>query len=544
MNLCLRVLSGTDTPFDYHCSSDVVIGRSQAADLCLPRDRFLSKRHARVFEDTGTWYVEDLGSRNTTLLNGHPVDERAQVLEGDVIRLSDCRIEVTFESRSDDHTALYRPAVSVLEESDSWERIHETPFEPHLKRYAERLALLNEVHRALANPMSREELFELILDKAFTHLRAEEGIFFLEDDDGNFYRAATRRSRQMTGDYIYSRKLLNVVAKQGMAALVHDVQDDERFSDAESLVMRGIRSIVAAPLQHHGGRAGMIVLATRAVVRNFTEEDMELLVSLASVAALQLRNLELHEEAIRREQLQKELDLARQIQVALFPNTLPTVPGYELYASNRPSRTVSGDLYRIETRENGTECVLLVADVSGKGIGASLLTASLEALAMGPIEMGRSPDEICTKVSRRLHARTPAERYATALLAVLHPETGLVRYANAGHNPALVLRPHGSVEELPSTGIPLGMMADAEYTTKEVTLEFGDTLVIYTDGVTEARNHQDEEYAPQRLKALCAKHSTCSAPDLAHAINTDLDAFTNGTPYDDDRTLVIARRLP
>ena len=212
MNLCLRVLSGADTPFDYRCLSDVVIGRSLAADLCLPRDRFLSKRHARVFEDTGTWYVEDLGSRNTTLLNGHPVDERAQVFEGDVIRLSDCRIEVTFESRSGDHTALYRPAASVLEESDSKERIHETPFEPSLKRYAEKLALLNEVHRAFANPMSREELFELILDKAFTHLRAEEGIFFLEDDDGNFYRAAARRSRQMTGDYIYSRKLLNVVA--------------------------------------------------------------------------------------------------------------------------------------------------------------------------------------------------------------------------------------------------------------------------------------------------------------------------------------------
>ena len=121
----------------------------------------------------------------------------------------------------------------------------------------------------------------------------------------------------------------------------------------------------------------MIVLATRAVVRNFSEEDMELLVSLASVAALRLTNLELHENAIRREQLQKELDIARQIQVALFPNTLPSVPGYELYASNRPSRTVSGDLYRIEVRENGTECVLLVADVSGKGIGASLLTASL-----------------------------------------------------------------------------------------------------------------------------------------------------------------------
>ena len=172
---------------------------------------------------------------------------------------------------------------------------------------------------------------------------------------------------------------------------------------------------------------------------------MELLVSLASVAALRLRNLELHEEAIWREQLQKELDLARQIQVALFPNTLPRVPGYELYASNRPSQTVSGDLYRIEARD--------------------------------------FPPSATRPLFSRCSIRKP----------------GIVRYANAGHNPALVLREQGGVEELHSTGIPLGIIADAECTTEEVTLEPGDTIVIYTDGVTEARNHQDEEYAPRHL---------------------------------------------
>ena len=165
MNLCLRVISGADKPFDYRCSPDVVIGRSQTADLCIPRDRFLSKRHARMFEDTGAWYVEDLGSRNTTLLNGQPVDERIQVFEGDVIRLSDCHMEVTFVPmpRSDDNTAVYRSAATVLEQTDSKERLQETPGEPSLKRYVERLALLKEIHRALANQMSRDELFELIL---------------------------------------------------------------------------------------------------------------------------------------------------------------------------------------------------------------------------------------------------------------------------------------------------------------------------------------------------------------------------------------------
>lgn len=541
MNLCLRVTPGAERPFVYRCGSDVVIGRSQSADLSIPCDRFLSKRHARVFQDTGAWYVEDLGSRNTTLLNGNPVDERARVLDGDVIRLSDCRIEVSITPRSGDDTAVYRPAAAVLDESDAIGRLQRTPGEPSLKRYAERLALLNEVHRALANRISQEELFELVLDRAFTHLGAEEGVIFLENDDGELERAATRRKPEVTGGDFYSRRLANVVARRGMAALVHDVHEDERFSGAESLLAHGIRSIVAAPLAHRPGRAGMIVLATRAVVHNFNHEDMEFLVSLASVAALRLRNLELHEEAKRRAQLQKELEIARRIQVALFPRALPSVEGYELYACNRPSRTVSGDLYRIESRGATNECVLFVADVSGKGIAASLLTASLEALAMGPIEMGRAPDEVCDKVSRRLHARTPPERYATAFLGVLDPETGAVRYANAGHNPALVLRRDGAIEELGATGIPLGIMPNASYECGQVALAAGDALIIYTDGITEAKNERGEEF-DGHLQEACRKHRHRSAAALADAISSSLERFIGSRPYEDDRTLVIARR--
>ncbi len=545
MHLYLHVTPGANTPFDYRCQTNaVVIGRSKAADLSIPRDQFLSKRHARVFKDTGTWYLEDLGSRNTTLLNGRPVDQKTPVADGDVIRLSDCRIEVALDAGSGDDTAVYRPAKAVLRETGSKRRLNETPYEPVLKKVTERLALLNEVHRVLANPMSRDEIFELVLDSALTHLRGEEGVIFLENDAGTFERVAVRSTRHPRGNAIYSRHLIDRVAKQGMAALVRDIQEDERFSEARSLLIQGIRSVVAAPLQGLGGRAGMVVLATRAVVRNFTHADLELLVSLASVATLSMKSLELHEEASRRQRLQKELELARQIQVALFPNELPTVPGYELCGSNQPSQTVSGDLYRIETREEGRQCVLLVADVAGKGIGASLLTASLEALAMGPIEMGRDPAEICYRVSRRLHARTPAERFATALIAVLEPDSGVVRYANAGHNPALIVRGEGAIEQLWATGVPLGMLADADYVVEQARLGPGDSMVIYTDGVTEARNPGDEEYGIRRLEAVCRNNRAQSATALARAIASDLDAFTESTAYEDDRTIVVARRTP
>ena len=185
------------------------------------------------------------------------------------------------------------------------------------------------------------------------------------------------------------------------------------------------------------------MLESRAGVRQFAEEDLELLVSLAAVAALHLRNLALAMEAAERRRLEEELALARRIQVALLPDHLPEISGWDLYGGNFPSRGVSGDYYEVVERAEGRECVFMMADVSGKGMAASLLTVSLQALSTGPIEDGLPPEEICTRLSRLLYRRTPPEKYATAFLGVLEPATGRLRYTNAGHNPPLVLRAAG-----------------------------------------------------------------------------------------------------
>ena len=541
MSLLLHVKPGAQPPFDHRCARETVIGRSEAADVSIPSDRFISKEHARVFErNGGDWFVEDLDSTNETLLNGQAVAEPTQVFQGDVIRLSNCAIEVALTGS--DALGTFRSADDVLRETGSSDLL-DTDKDGSLRRYAERLALLNEVHRAVADELSLDKLLTLILDSVFTHIEPEEAVIFLEDAEGRFQRAASCGKPNSKGNYLYSRQLIKMVSKRNMAALVHDVQDDEVLSGAKSLIDLGVRSIVAAPLQYPGGRGGLIALATRAAVKNFTKEDMELLVSLASVAALQMRNLDLHDEALRREKLQKELDLAREIQVGLFPEALPHLAGFELTAFNKPSRTVSGDLYRVQTRKEGRESVLLVADVAGKGMSASLLTASLEALSVGPIESGRSPQDICDRLSRRLYARTPPERFATAFLAVLEPESGRVRFANAGHNPGLVLRAHGEVDELWATGPPLGLIPDSIYTEDELHLDPGDALILYTDGITEATNCDGLEYEMTRLKDICRANAGKSADILAAAIAADLDAFACGTPFEDDRTLVIARRL-
>jgi sigma-B regulation protein RsbU (phosphoserine phosphatase) len=377
-----------------------------------------------------------------------------------------------------------------------------------------------------------------------TDLRPEEAVVFLRRPDGEFARVAQRRLPGLGGDFLYSRSLAREVAEKGLAALVVDASADVRFNTAESIMGSGVRSIVAAPLLGAEGCPGLIVLNSRLSVRRFSENDMEELVSLAAAAAMRIRNIALAEDAAKRALLEKELALARQIQMTLLPAELPTVPGFELQASNIPKRAVSGDLYQVQMRREDRECVVLMADVSGKGMAASLLTASLEALAAGPIEVGLPPDGICSRLSRRLFARTSAERYATGILAVLHTDTGRFCYTNAGHNPALLLRASGEHEELKATGLPLGLLPMGEYEREERTLGPGDLVVLYTDGVTEAANPAGEEYGLDRLLELSRVHAPSGVLALADALQSDLDRFAAGVPFGDDRTFLLLRRVP
>ena len=559
-----RISPAEGAPFDFVFRSEsVVVGRSVDADVTIA-DAFLSRRHSRFFRVGSTLLVEDLGSRNGTLLNNEMVLIPAPVRPGDVVRISQSTITIEEETAaprpaplpptaSDELDAtILRRASEVLDRQRS-EEASRLKSEADLRRYAERLHLLNEVHQALGRSVARDELLELILDRVFDHMKPDRGVLLLRGRDGAVRTAATRSAKRGPETELpVSRSLIREVLDKGMAALVLDVKNDDRFAKAESILLSGIHSLVAAPLLHPEGAqgtAGMIVLESSTGSRLFEEGDLELLISLASVAALHLRNLELMQEALERRRLEEELALARRIQRTLLPDSLPTLAGWDLHGLNVPSRGVSGDYYEVVERSAGRECVLMIADVSGKGMAASLLTVSLQALSEGPIEDGLPPEEICARLSRRLFKRTPPEKYATAFLGILETESGLLRYTNAGHNPALVIRaaPAGSTAaaetiELGSTGVPLGLLAAAPYYADTIELGHGDLLVLYTDGIVEAMDPDGEEYGLDRLKQVCASHpgETCAA--LAAALDRDLLERVRGTPFADDRTVVLARR--
>ncbi len=549
----LRVAVLGSAPFERQFDQDeVIIGRSSRAHLLLA-DRALSREHARLFRRDGAWFVEDLGSRNGTTCGGQRIEGARRLAEGDHLGLGGSTLAVLAvggqavalmpEERDLGQHTVFLSASQMLRESDVASLRLGEDDAATLRRHVERLKLLNEVQQALSRSITREELLELILDRAFSHLKPEQAAIFLKADaGGEFVRAASRVLNPGVPELQVSRSLVREVVNRGLAALVLDARTDARFSEAASLMNVGLRSILAAPLMDPEGAVGMIVLGTRVALRQYSEDDAQLMVTLGSAAAMRLRNIALAEEAAERRRLESEVALARRIQVALLPETLPPLAGWEVHAGNVPSRVVSGDYYVVMPRPGGDGAVFMVADVSGKGIAASLLTASLEALAAGPIEDGLPPDEVCERVSRRLFQRTPPEKYATAFVASVEGSSGVMRYANAGHNPALLVRASGETQWLGATGVPLGLLSQACYEPAAVQLAPGDLVVLYTDGITEAMNPAEEEYGGARLEAVCRRHRGAALPDLQAAVERDLDAFAAGVPYADDRTIVMLRR--
>ncbi len=551
--LSLHVMPTDGSPFDRALSGETfVIGRSSKADLTIA-DRSMSRMHTRLFLTEGAWHVEDLGSRNGTLIGGRPVEQPVRVGHGSVIQVGSTSITLREASRPmpskqassvsrDSHT-IFRSAAELLQAPEEIRTDSATPMGEGLRRYADRLRLLTEVNLALDRVMSLGDLLDLILDRAFEYLRPEDAAIYLRTEDGGYERAASRSTGKGNAEILFSTSLMEQVVEGRQAALVLDAQTDERFHEAMSLLDAGVRSLVAAPLLDPDGALGLIVLGSRLTMRQFEEADMELLASLASVAAMRIRNVHLAEEAAERKRLEQEVALAREIQVGLLPDKLPEVPGWDIAAGNMPSRGVSGDFFKVEMRHDDSEVVLMLSDVSGKGIAASLLTASLEALSAGPIHDGVAVEDVFRSVSHLLFERTPPEKYATSFLASVVPGTGKLRYCNAGHNPGLLLRDDGSTEWLESTGMPLGILPEGVFSAGEKTLEVGDALILYTDGITEPENPEDEEYGEERLREICVKCRTQPVAEIMAAIEKDLFEFARGVPFPDDRTLLLIRRL-
>jgi serine phosphatase RsbU (regulator of sigma subunit) len=525
----------------------VVIGTHPAADISL-NDPQVAHRHLCLESVDGGWFLRLLSHTLEARLNGVRTQGQAPLKKGDELSVGAVQIQIL--AMNDDFSsppsgAEARAIVTIRSVKELLPSL-QGPSEggaqsPETRRYSEHLRLLTEIHRALAGAMTPAELYEALLESIFVRLRPADAVIFVQGADGGFDVAARRSHNGLYGKLPTSRVLLNEIVEKQVGALITDPDTDILVARSASLRNVHLRSLIAAPILDNDESFGVVALSAHGEDRVFTETDLEVLAAIASVAALRQRNLLLLVASREKESIEADLLLAREIQDFLQSSSVSPPPECSLFGKVWPSRYIAGDLLHWYRGRGESDLFLLVADVSGKGVPAALLAASLEAVATINIEAGACITEVLRRSGEHMFARSPSGKFATAFLAHFDGSIGKLRYASAGHNPALLLRASGIVEHLGATGVPLGLLPQASYREVEYSLTPGDLLVVYSDGITEASDQSELEFGLERLQELCLRHSDADLASLAWSLDAELATFSAGAPRYDDCTLLLLR---
>ncbi|HEX4900787.1 MAG TPA: SpoIIE family protein phosphatase [Pyrinomonadaceae bacterium] len=539
----------------------ITLGRSARNDLCVP-DPFASRVHAEVRREGDEYFLQDLGSANGTLYNGLTVQGSVALTAGGRIQIGETEIvfdDGTYNSSmgatmiTDNSSSIPEATIALasgdrttsglLEAIEGARTKPEEIVATRAGKQGDLLALISKVGITLLASASLNETLDQIVSLVFEAVPADRCLLMMREDSGQELRVAVARLRDRVGEVgeiRVSRNVLDEVVMRGKSVLTSDAQHDPRFASG-TVVLQGIRSVLAVPLGVADKVFGIIYADSPIAEGRFTEDHLKLLTTLASVAAIRVENARLLEAQLQQERLERELQLAMEIQQRFQPTAPPIVLGYELQGISFPCYEIGGDYYDFIERDDG-RLVIALGDVSGKGTAAALLMSSLHAAVHAQAGSHETLVETISAVNRYLADNIPPNRFVTLFYAELDPASGALSFLNAGHNPPLIVHAAGTVEQLASGGLPLGIKRDAEYREGRTQLQLGDVLVIYSDGVTEAASPSGEEFGPTRLYEVVSRNIDASAAGLRDRIESALTKFSQGTQAADDITLVIVKR--
>ena len=522
----------------------ISVGRSSSAELCFPEDAGLSRQHFAFEPEAEDWTVQDLGSKNGTFVNNIPLKARLILRPGD--RITAGHLVIVYAPDAGKHTQgvvvfdggeSASPTTSTVVTSLEGALSNQTmAFERVGPKGSAPLQALIRAGQELSENRPLEELFQVILDLAIQAVNAQRGVLLLLEGEELMPRAHKGEGFRI------STAVRDKVLKDRSSVLVRDAQLDDAFKGRMSIVEQKVHTMMAVPLQTKDRIIGLIYVDSPFVLREFTKDDLNLLTVMASICAVRIENARLAvvEEAERI--MKRDLSQAAEIQGSMLPARAPKVEGTDLAGFNVPCRTVGGDYYDFFPYPDG-RLGLTLGDVSGKGMPASLLMMALHArvqvLASDP---GRL-DAFMSRLNKATCANCPSNRFITFFFCVLDATTGDLAFANAGHNPPIIIRANGESEMLEGGGPVLGILPVAPYKEMHARLETGDMLVIYSDGVTEANNLNHDEYDEQRLVEVLRENRGKPAVEIVSAVTRSLNEFAAGAPQADDITLVVAKRV-
>lgn len=535
-------------------ASGVTLGRSRENGVVLT-DASVSREHARVFYREGAWWAEDLGSKNGTKVNGRRVDKASRLTPGDVLQLGN--FQVAFSATGSQVTArvadVAGPATLKSLKVEEFETGVDTKsFGTGLapERMGAFLRAIDKVGQALLAHRTVDELFAFVVELASDVLRADRTALLLRDPHSDALVAkAVKQAAGSEGDIVVSRSIARAAIELKQALLTGDAQSDTRFREQQSVIQQRIHSAMCAPLWHDDQVLGLLYVDNVAAPAPFEEVDLRLLTLIAHLTAVKVRETEQHEAVERAERLAEELRRAATMQQNLLPPE-PVREGKVVVAGkNIPSFDVGGDYFDFIAAEDGLLFVGL-GDVAGKGMAAAMLMMNLQASVRAQVETGRPLQDVMARLNRSIHQSVRGLRFVTLFVARIDTASGVVTYVNGGHNPPYVMRATGEIETLSSGGLLLGMFPEAEYEQGTITLSPGDLLVIYSDGVTEARapagpgEEVGEEFGEDRLVEFLRDARDLPAEQLVDRLIGRIREFNGPAQLADDVTVAAVRFGP
>ncbi len=520
------------------------LGRSTTVELSYPNDSGLSRRHTMLEREGENWTVLDLGSKNGTTLNGKPVKSKTILKSGDRIMAGHLIVICDGMSSRQTNPVVVFDAADVAREAPNSTTVI-TNLEGVMRAAtssrneqgfaAGQVAALVRAGNELSGNRPLPELFRFILDLAIDAVKGARGILFTLEN-GELVPQANRGEGFRISGAVRDR-----VLDSGSSVLVRDTEADEALRERRSIVDQNIRSLMAVPLQTGKSIIGIIYVDSPSILRQFTKDDLNLLTVMANVAAVRIEHTRLAEMERAKQIMARDLEQAAEIQRQYLPAVAPKIAGLDLAGHNAPCRTVGGDYFDFFPYDDGRVAMVL-GDVSGKGMPASLLMMGLQARVQALAENPTNPADLMARLNRLTCANCPENRFITLFFCVLDSRTGELSFCNAGHNPPVIIRADGTHKQLEGNCPVIGILPTLEYREQRASLEPGDTLVIYSDGVTEAVDPAHNEFDTDRLAEAVRRHRHLSAKEIVQAISDSVVEHVGGGPQTDDITIIVARR--
>jgi serine phosphatase RsbU (regulator of sigma subunit)/pSer/pThr/pTyr-binding forkhead associated (FHA) protein len=509
------------------------IGRLPDSEIFVD-EQVISRRHAEVYRSDSTYYVQDAGSRNGTLLNGERISQPAELTPGDVIGVGNSRI-------------VFEPSegLSFLKEQGAAEpssTINLSSPAPPKKIMAPVMLLetVADIARQIVQDKPLEGILDVILGLCVEKTNAERAAIMLINEEGELVPRAYLSKARSQAKFAISRSIAKKAIDENQSLLIKDVAGDDDFKMSESIASLRIRSAICTPLWNGEKTVGVLYVDTTEPDHQFAEIDLLFFSTLSGMIAEKIENAMLADIAREKQRLDAELEIATEIQNGLFPSEIPRIPGYDLSAFNRPCTEVGGDYYDVVDLRGSVG--MAIGDVAGKGIGAAMLMSNLQALLRLRAQETFEPSTLLSKLNTDLVGRVGEGRFVTFFYLLLDHSRHQIAYCNAGHNPPLLCKATGEISDLEVSGMPLGILPDIPYKTSRIDLGLGDVLLLYSDGISECMNEAGDLFGEERLKEVLTGAVSSDAHGIRGAIFSAVDDFRQAQPYSDDMTLIVLKR--